>query len=391
MEHCLRWYGPDDPVSLRDVRQAGARGVVTALHHVANGDEWTDVEIERRLQEIAEGSPDAGGLRWSVVESLPVHEEIKRCGPRRNELLDTYCRNLERLGSFGIETVCYNFMPVLDWTRTDLSVNWFDGSKALAFSLVDLVAFDLFALQRAGAEHGYPDAVLSEARRHPPSPERLAELGRTIAAGLPGSEESYGVAELRSALADYADVHRGALEDSLDAFLRTVVPVAEGAGVRLAIHPDDPPLPLLGLPRVVSTASDLRRLLGSVESEANGLTFCTGSLGAHPENDVPALAEELSPRVHFVHLRNVEKGSSPGDFVESDHLDGDVDMVRVIGALLDEEERSRRALPMRPDHGHAMLDDLGKESRPGYSAIGRLRGLAELRGVEHALRASRAG
>lgn len=385
MEHCLRWYGPDDPVSLADIRQAGASGVVTALHHVANGGAWPASEVETRLTEIARRSPDSGGLRWSVVESLPVHEEIKHGGPRRAGLLDQYCRNLEVLGSMGLETVCYNFMPVLDWTRTALEQRWFDGSHALAFSVVDLVAFDLFALRREAAETDYPAAVVEEAKQSRPSPERLRQLERTVAAGLPGSEDSYGLPELRDALDDYREMGRRELEGNLAHFLRTVIPVAESAGVRLALHPDDPPMPLLGLPRVASTGDDLRRVLATASSEANGLTFCTGSLGAHPHNDVEALAEELAHRVHFLHLRNVQKGGHPGDFVESDHLDGDVDMVRVIRAFLGEESRSGRRLPMRPDHGHAMLDDLGKAARPGYTAIGRLRGLAELRGVEHAL------
>ncbi len=389
MEHCLRWYGPSDPVSLSDVRQTGATGIVTALHHVPNGEAWTEAEIQKRQREIHDGSPDPGGLRWSVVESVPVHEDIKR-GCAAPRLFDNYRATLRRLAACDVRTVCYNFMPVLDWTRTDLEHRWFDGSTALRFETELLAVFDLFLLRRPGAEHSYTEDTRAAAERRfsEMTGAQQERLAATVAAGLPGSEESWGTEELRAQLELYEGLQATGLRDNLVRFLEEVVPTAEEVGVRLAIHPDDPPVPLLGLPRVVSNGADLSTLLDAVESPANGLTFCVGSLGAGQANDVEDLARTFAGRTHFVHLRNVKRGTHDGDFVEADHLDGDTDMVQVIAAMLREEEASDRSLPMRPDHGHALMDDLSKEARPGYTAIGRLRGLAELRGVERALQAT---
>ena len=302
MEHCLRWYGPEDPVELAAVRQAGATGVVTALHQVPNGETWPQLEIETRKRQILEGSPDRGGLHWAVVESLPVHEEIKFGGPQRPHLLDNYRESLVNLAACGIRTVCYNFMPVLDWTRTDLEHRWFDGSVALAFSLEHLVAFDLFILERAAAADDYPAQVCQKAKvlYDGFTREQKDSLCRTVAAGLPGSEESYGIEELKARLADYSQVDADLLQENLVTFLEEVVPVAQELGMKLAIHPDDPPLPLLGLPRVVSNAEQIGSLLTAVDSPANGLTFCTGSLGAHPANDTEAMAERFADRTHFV-------------------------------------------------------------------------------------------
>ena len=377
-------------MSLHAVLQAGATGVVTALHNIPNGQAWPKQEIEKRQRVVAEASPGPQGLRWSVVESLPVHEEIKWGGPRSDQLLDSYRQSLRNLGESGVRTVCYNFMPVLDWTRTDLEHRWFDGSTALAFSMTHLVAFDLLILKRENAGDDYPKELCAQAEALFKSLSQAARerLTQTIAAGLPGSEESYGLDELRSRLSDFAGLKADDLRNHLRTFLEEVVPTAEQYGVHLALHPDDPPRAILGLPRVVSSADDLTAVLEAVSSPSNGLTFCTGSLGASADNDVESMAQRFAKRIHFAHLRNVQRGSVDGDFIESDHLTGDVNMVDVVRTLLEEERGSGRVLPMRPDHGHAMLDDLNKAARPGYTAIGRLRGLAELRGIEAALRLS---
>lgn len=397
MLHSWRWYGPDDPVSLPDVRQAGATGVVTALHHVPNGAVWTTDAIRERQRLIAAGSPPATPLHWAVVESVPVHEDIKTAGPNRDRAIAAYQQTLRNLAECGVRTVCYNFMPVVDWTRTDLAYAMPDGSRALRFDRVAMAAFELHILQRPGAAGDYEEGTVRAARTcfDAMTPAERDRLTATVIAGLPGSEESYTLDAFRAALGAYRDVDADALRDHLVHFLHQIVPVAEECGVRLAIHPDDPPFPILGLPRVVSTETHVRALFDAVDSDANGLTFCTGSFGVREDNDLPGMVRRLGDRIHFIHLRST-RSEPTGGFHEADHLDGDVDMFAVVSALLAEEERRREVgrsdaeIPMRPDHGHQMLDDLTKHTNPGYSAIGRLRGLAELRGLELGIRRSAA-
>lgn len=390
MRPTWRWFGPVDRVSLSDAAQAGAVGIVSALHHIPTGTVWPEDEIARRQAEIR-----AAGLVWDVVESIPVSEAIKtQSGPWRGHVA-AWSETLRRLAASGIRTVCYNFMPVLDWTRTDLRWETRAGARAMRFDLPDFAAFDLHILRRPGAADDYPPALVEEAgRRHAGfSAARIAELGRNIGAGLPGSADGYTLDELRDRLAAYDGIGADRLHGHLVDFLAEVVPVAENLGVNLCAHPDDPPWPLLGLPRILSTEGDYRAMLDAVPSAANGVTFCTGSLGARPDNDLPGMAARLGPRIHFVHLRNVtrEAEATPCSFFEDEHLEGGTDMVAVIAALLDEEARRRaegRAdarIPMRPDHGQEILDDLTRGAQPGYPAIGRLKGLAELRGVERAL------
>ncbi len=382
MEECWRWFGPEDPVPLAHIRQAGATGVVTALHHVAIGAAWPVAEIRRRKQEVA-----AAGLAWRVVESIPVSEDLKtRSGAWRAHLA-AWQETLVRLGEEGIGTVCYNFMPVLDWTRTDLGYPLPSGARALRFDATDFAAFDIHLLARPGAaaEWGEPRAEAARARVTAMDEAARERLERNIIAGLPGSDAHYTLAMLRAALARYDGMGAAGLAQSLAEFLAAVVPAAAEAGVRLAIHPDDPPRPLLGLPRVVSTAADARRLLAAVPGPANGLTLCAGSYGVRADNDLPAMAREFAGRIHFVHLRATRREADPESFHEAAHLDGDVDMVALIAALLAAERGRGESLPMRPDHGHQMLDDLAKRTNPGYSAIGRLKGLAELRGVMRAV------
>ncbi len=392
MEQCWRWFGPGDTVPLTAITQAGAEGVVTSLHHIPYGEVWSVEEITKRQAMIA--ADPSLKLRWTVVESLPVHEAIKLGTGDLAPLFDAYRQSMRNLAACGVKTICYNFMPVVDWTRTELRRRLPGDGSALRFNLHEFAAFDCFMLERRHAEGDYTEAVLVRARDWfgTASESDKATLLASIMAGLPGAFDRYDIPGLRTMLARYGDIDHATLHAHLARFLAEVVPTAEELGMRLAIHPDDPPRPIMGLPRIVSTADDIRKLLSSVDSDANGLTFCTGSLGAGAHNDVPAMATEFAARTHFVHLRNVAKDPD-GSFQEADHLGGDTDMVAVITAFLTEQKRRRDAgqtdwrLPMRPDHGHELLDDIGKGSFPGYSAIGRLKGLAELRGVMTAVAA----
>lgn len=390
MEQTWRWYGPKDPVSLDDVRQAGATGVVTALHHIPNGEVWPVEVIKKRQAELA-----AKGLTWSVVESIPVHEEIKTRSGNVEQHIANYQQSIRNLASCGIDTVCYNFMPVLDWTRTDLGYLLQDGSRALRFDHIAFAAFELHLLQREGAKADYSAEEQKLAAEYfaAMTQEEKNTLVANIIAGLPGAEEGYTLEQFRARLATYDGIDKAKLRENMAHFLRSIVPVAEQCGLSLAVHPDDPPRPILGLPRIVSTIEDMQWLKDTVDSIHNGFCFCTGSYGVREDNDLVKMMTTFADRVHFIHLRATQREAVPGSFHEADHLDGDVDMVAVIKAILTEEQTRRkagnlRAIPMRPDHGHQMLDDLNKKTNPGYSAIGRLRGLAELRGVERALKQS---
>ncbi len=394
MEETWRWFGPDDPVALEHVRQAGATGVVSALHHLNQGQAWPENEVAKRRAEI-----EAAGLSWSVVESVAVSEDIKTRAGAFRERIEDYKRSIRAVArAGGVRTVCYNFMAVTDWTRTDLAWRVPSGGYALRFDWTDLAAYDLFVLRRAGAESDHPPArrAAAEARFRSMSEGDVSALEGVLIDWLPAREFTYDRASFQRMLDTYKDVGAEGVRANLFEFAREVAPVAAEEGVRLCIHPDDPAFPICGLPRVMSTAADARALLEAVPDPANGLTLCAGSFGSNAGNDLPAMAEEFAPRVHFAHLRNVTV-EPDGSFHEADHLDGCVDMVAVVAALMREEERraaeGRRdaTIPMRPDHGHLLVDDIGKKVNPGYSCIGRLKGLAELRGVMRAVRAFRAG
>jgi mannonate dehydratase len=388
MEHTWRWFGPHDPVTLAEIRQTDATGIVTALHHIPNGEVWTPEEIAARQAEIK-----AAGLTWSVVESVPVHEHIKHGGPERDRAIANYAQTLRNLGAAGLRTVCYNFMPVIDWARTDQRWPLATGGYAMRFDFIAHAAFDLFILERPGAEQDYTANEITRAREYfeGADDEQLAALTETVLIGLPGSEESYDLDSLRAGLRQYDGIDAQALRDNLGSFLRGVIPAAEEAGVRMAIHPDDPPRPLFGLPRVVSNADDVQWLLDAAPSPANGLTLCVGSYGSVPTNDVVELTRRFADRIYFAHLRNVTIESDGKSFFEDGHLDGGTDMVAMIRELVLEERRRAAAgdpaaaIPMRPDHGHFLLDDLNRRTYPGYALIGRLKGLAQLRGVELAV------
>jgi mannonate dehydratase len=395
MLQTMRWFGPNDPVSLMDIRQAGCTGVVTALHQIPVGEVWSVEAIDERKQLVEAMNDRYSPLHWVVVESLPVHEDIKKGRSGRTAYIENYKQSIRNLAACGINTVCYNFMPVLDWSRTNLNYEMPDGSRALRFVWEDFALFDLCILKRPGAEPDYEPEVAESARQkfERMTADEIAALANVVLLGLPGSEEAFSLDTFQGLLNEYATIGDKELRENLYYFIQEVAPLAQEVGVNLCIHPDDPPRPLLGLPRVASTEADLAQLMAACDVTANGITFCTGSLGIRSDNDLPGMIRRFGNRIHFIHLRTTKREGADGsgdarNFHEADHLAGDVDMYAVVKAIVLEQQRRAQlgigatAIPMRPDHGHQMLDDLHKRTYPGYSAIGRLRGLAELRGLE---------